>query len=103
MMRAPRLLAIGYWLLRRRRYHGCMRNYLHGALLLAALLAAGCKGNRSTPSSTPRMPVSESLPAKTNTVEDPYLWLEDVTGDKALDWVRQKNAVSTRELQARPD
>jgi prolyl oligopeptidase len=23
--------------------------------------------------------------------EDPYLWLEDVTGDKALDWVRQRN------------
>lgn len=23
--------------------------------------------------------------------EDPYLWLEDVTGGKALDWVRQRN------------
>ena len=32
--------------------------------------------------------------------EDPYLWLEDVTGEKALDWVRQQNAVSTRELEA---
>ncbi|WIX78448.1 prolyl oligopeptidase family serine peptidase [Amycolatopsis carbonis] len=25
-------------------------------------------------------------------VEDPYLWLEDVTGDEALDWVRTRNA-----------
>jgi prolyl oligopeptidase len=32
--------------------------------------------------------------------DDPYLWLEDVTGEKALDWVRQQNAVSTRELEA---
>ncbi len=32
--------------------------------------------------------------------EDPYLWLEDVTGEKQLDWVRQQNAVSTNELQA---
>ncbi|WP_326569691.1 prolyl oligopeptidase family serine peptidase [Amycolatopsis rhabdoformis] len=24
--------------------------------------------------------------------EDPYLWLEDVTGDEALDWVRTRNA-----------
>lgn len=26
--------------------------------------------------------------------EDPYLWLEDVTGEKALDWVRERNAQS---------
>ncbi|HUW18651.1 MAG TPA: prolyl oligopeptidase family serine peptidase [Sedimentisphaerales bacterium] len=30
---------------------------------------------------------------------DPYLWLEDVSGERALDWVRQQNAVSTEELQ----
>jgi len=35
--------------------------------------------------------------------DDPYLWLEDVTGEKALDWVRQQNAVSTNELQAVPE
>lgn len=33
---------------------------------------------------------------------DPYMWLEDVTGDKALKWVREQNAVSTQELQASP-
>jgi prolyl oligopeptidase len=29
---------------------------------------------------------------------DPYLWLEDVTGEKALDWVRQRNDESTEAL-----
>jgi prolyl oligopeptidase len=34
--------------------------------------------------------------------DDPYLWLEDVAGDKALDWVRSQNAVSSKELEALP-
>jgi prolyl oligopeptidase len=33
---------------------------------------------------------------------DPYLWLEDVQGDKALAWVRERNSLTERELQARP-
>jgi prolyl oligopeptidase len=33
---------------------------------------------------------------------DPYLWLEDVTGERSLNWVRQQNAVSTNELQFAP-
>jgi len=31
-------------------------------------------------------------------VDDPYLWLEDVTGDTALDWVRARNADAFAEL-----
>ncbi|MCY7315280.1 MAG: prolyl oligopeptidase family serine peptidase [Rubrivivax sp.] len=31
---------------------------------------------------------------------DPYLWLEDVQGDKALHWVRQRNAQTEERLQA---
>ncbi|OZC97321.1 S9 family peptidase [Rhodococcus sp. 06-235-1A] len=27
--------------------------------------------------------------------DDPYLWLEDVTGEQALDWVRSRNEVTT--------
>jgi prolyl oligopeptidase len=27
--------------------------------------------------------------------DDPYLWLEEVTGDKALAWVKERNAEST--------
>ena len=34
---------------------------------------------------------------------DPYLWLEDVSGSRALDWVKEQNALSTRELEASPD
>jgi prolyl oligopeptidase len=30
--------------------------------------------------------------------DDPLLWLEDVTGDRALSWVRERNAESTAEL-----
>ena len=30
--------------------------------------------------------------------DDPRLWLEDVTGDRALAWVRERNAESTAEL-----
>jgi prolyl oligopeptidase len=26
------------------------------------------------------------------TTEDPYLWLEDVGGERALAWVREQNA-----------
>src|ERR1700722_10899342 len=34
---------------------------------------------------------------------DPNLWLEDVTGGRALDWVRQQNAISQRVLELSPD
>ena len=34
---------------------------------------------------------------------DPYQWLEDVTGDRALQWVKQENARSKKELESSPD
>jgi prolyl oligopeptidase len=37
------------------------------------------------------------------TSDDPYLWLEDITGQKALQWVRAQNAVSTNQLESAPD
>lgn len=33
---------------------------------------------------------------------DPYLWLEDVTGDDALDWVRAHNAPTVADLTSSP-
>ncbi len=36
------------------------------------------------------------------TPEDPHQWLEDVGGERPLDWVRQQNGVALDELQARP-
>jgi prolyl oligopeptidase len=35
------------------------------------------------------------MPARAQQSNDPYLWLEDVTGDKALSWVKAQNAEST--------
>src|SRR5580698_5133662 len=35
--------------------------------------------------------------------EDPYLWLEDVHGQKPLEWVQAQNARSRAVLQADPD
>ena len=35
-------------------------------------------------------------------VEDPYLWLEDVSGDTALDWVREQNADSKQTIDSDP-
>jgi prolyl oligopeptidase len=34
------------------------------------------------------------------TADDPFLWLEDVLGERALDWVRERNAQSQAALQA---
>jgi prolyl oligopeptidase len=35
-------------------------------------------------------------------LDDPYLWLEDVTGEKALSWVKEQNADAKKELEAQP-
>ena len=69
------------------------------AAALASLFLAGCGG------SAPEPAVAPAEPAKTeeNSVaaaEDPYLWLEDVEGEKALDWVRSQNAASKDSLES---
>src|SRR6267378_1744506 len=51
---------------------------LHVAVLLSVLI--------------PSLAIAAAPPS------DPYLWLEAVTGKKALDWVAQQNKVSTHEL-----
>ena len=48
---------------------------------------------------TAAMPQTE--PA--STADDPFQWLEEVQGDKALAWVRERNAESQKVLQARPE
>ncbi|KPF43586.1 prolyl oligopeptidase [beta proteobacterium AAP51] len=40
--------------------------------------------------------------SQTPPTPDPYLWLEEVQGEKALAWVRERNAESEGLLQARP-
>lgn len=43
-----------------------------------------------------------ALRAQGSVVNDPYLWLEDVQGDSALDWVRGQNARTEAALGAAP-
>jgi prolyl oligopeptidase len=47
------------------------------------------------------MAMSQDKPAAAE--DDPHDWLEDVLGDKALAWVRERNAESESLLTARPE
>lgn len=40
--------------------------------------------------------------SQASTSDDPYVWLEDVTGDKAIDWVKARNAKSQAVMEADP-
>ncbi|MGB5371299.1 MAG: prolyl oligopeptidase family serine peptidase [Flavobacteriaceae bacterium] len=40
--------------------------------------------------------------AQANQTDDPYLWLEEVEGEKALEWVRAQNAISEEKIAADP-
>src|SRR3954466_4031094 len=42
--------------------------------------------------------VANAAPA----AEDPYIWLEDVSGQRAMDWVNAHNAKTTAALEADP-
>ena len=44
-----------------------------------------------------------STMAHAQTPDDPYIWLEDVTGDKPMAWVKEQNAQSVKELEARAE
>jgi prolyl oligopeptidase len=65
---------------------------LAGAILVGASSAQGRCDQKRSPST------DSSINS-----DDPYLWLEDVTGERALTWVKEQNAQSTRELEASPD
>jgi prolyl oligopeptidase len=81
------------------------------AIALAGLAACGSSTPQPAPSPTPAptptagkdggngAPVAGGGGA---TTADPYLWLEDVTGDRAMAWVKAKNAESEKELGAVP-
>src|SRR5690606_25199143 len=49
------------------------------------------------------LPAAIAQQKDSSIVVDPYLWLEDVTGDKALDWARAQNARTDAELAAGPE
>src|SRR5215510_1994479 len=83
------------------------------AALFVALAACGPSHSGPTPpagptaGTEPAQPVEPAVAVKppeptAPAGDDPFLWLEDVTGDKALEWVKAQNAVSQKELEAEP-
>ena len=73
------------------------------ALVAAALVSIpGLALSQSNPPSQTAA-MSQTVPiSKPAAPADPYLWLEDVQGERALAWVRERNAVTEAALQARP-
>ena len=72
-------------------------------LLLAVSLMAACT-HPTVPTELPTQssatpPATDPPPAA---AEDPYLWLEDVDGERSLAWVKQQNQRSMTELEAVP-
>ena len=65
------------------------------------LFAAFCLPMSPTMSQTPAP--SSSASGAAPEAADPFLWLEDVLGERALAWVRERNAESQKLLQARPE
>lgn len=61
-------------------------------MLASALLAAPLAMAQTDSPNTRISDVSES--------EDPFLWLEDVDGERALDWVRERNERTTSHFEA---
>ncbi|UKK85319.1 prolyl oligopeptidase family serine peptidase [Sphingopyxis sp. BSN-002] len=43
-----------------------------------------------------------AVAAAAQEAKDPYLWLEDIEGAKALDWVKKENAETDRLIRSRP-
>ena len=64
-----------------------------------ALVLSGCM----TPQPSAKEETASAVtPATSATNEDPYLWLEEVEGDRALNWVQQQNQRTLADLQANP-
>src|SRR5687768_9523286 len=61
---------------------------------VAAATPAAAPSPTPAPSTTPAAPAPEP--------EDPYLWLEDIDGDRALAWVREHNDATMRRLGSHP-
>ena len=65
--------------------------FAFGVLLCVSLAISGC-------ALTPHTPMIQA----SQSAEDPYLWLEDVQGDNALAWARERNTQSQAVLEAVP-
>ena len=68
-------------------------------LLASTTLATGVMAQ--SPTSPPNPPLAEGAFATTDAT-DPYLWLEEIDGDRAMAWVNEHNAHSLGVLQGDP-
>ncbi len=71
----------------------------HFAWLPAGLVLLSACSQMNEPAPAPSPVAAEPAPA---VVEDPYLWLEDVGGEKPLSWVRKQNAVAQKTIESDP-
>ena len=73
------------------------------SLILSAVVLVACSTTKTPETQLAEMQTpAEAAPAKAATEDDPYLWLEEVEGEQALDWVRKQNARTLEQLQADP-
>jgi prolyl oligopeptidase len=70
-------------------------------LLVATALGASLAACATVAS--PDEDADEPAAVMSGATGDPWLWLEDVTGERALDWVRARNARAEAELAANPE
>jgi len=76
------------------------------ALFAVCVIACSSPPKTQQPVEPKPDPTPEVKPAvveqKPAAVEDPYLWLEEVTAEKSLAWAREQNKKSQGELEASP-
>ena len=89
-----------YWLVDLGTLLRMRRHSLHLSPIAAACLLISLVSARGADATQPGVP---GAPAMSVAGEDPYLWLEDVTAERSLNWVREQNALSTKELESSPD
>jgi len=64
-----------------------MRQLIKHAIIMTAVFAfTACNGGKNAGKAD----------------EDPYLWLEDIEGDRALEWVREQNRISDEAFKSDP-
>ncbi len=70
---------------------------------LAVALALGAAPSPVAHAATPAPTAKPTMPNSAAAAADPYLWLEGVTDEKALDWVRERNAKAEAEIASTPE
>ena len=70
-------------------------------LTFTALLLGACE-NTERAADEADTSIADSVQTPGITTADPYLWLEDILGEKSLNWVRAENARTLGVLEADP-